>query len=370
MALRVALISAAPVTAHGWGRYTRDLMRALAAQGLSLTLITAQHAEPDSALPVSEWRAILPPLTPAPRLLTARLLAAWPGVRRAVRGHDVVHVIAEPYALLLAGSRLPLAVTAHGTYVPLTMRRPVLGLVYRRVYRRAHLIAASSFTGAQVRTALPNARLTVIPNGVHPDRFQHPPATLPEKYGPTVLAVGQVKARKGYHVLIEAMRAVCDALPGAQALIVGDSSIEPEYTAAVHGLIAQRRLDDSVHILGRVPDEALLGWYHTADVFALPSLNAGGRFEGFGLAYLEASAAGLPVIGTRDCGAEDAILDGETGYLIPQNDPAALAERILTLLRDADLRARLGRAGTAFAATQTWDRVAERVIALYRAIAP
>lgn len=368
MALRVALISAAPVTAHGWGRYTRDLVLSMAAQGLSVTLITARHAEPDATLPVADWHTILPSLTPAPRLLAARLLAAWPGVQRALRDHDVVHVIAEPYSLLLAGSSLPLVVTAHGTYVPQTMRRRAVGPLYRRIYHRAHLIAVSSFTGAQVRAALPDARLSIIPNGVHPGRFQQPPPVLPEKRGPTVLAVGQVKARKGYHVLIEAMRAVCDALPDAQAVIVGDSSVDPEYTAALNDRIVQHRLKDSVHILGRVPEDMLLGWYHTADVFALPSIHTGGRFEGFGLAYLEASAAGLPVIGTRDCGAEDAILNGETGYLVPQSDPAALAERIVRLLRDADLRARLGGAGAAFAATQTWDRVAERVIALYRAL--
>ena len=85
--------------------------------------------------------------------------------------------------------------------------------------------------------------------------------------------------------------------------------------ATVSNVVQQLEADglqEAVHILGRVPDETLLGWYHAADVFALPAINVGGKFEGYGLVYIEASAAGLPVVGTLDCGAEDAIRDGET----------------------------------------------------------
>jgi len=100
-------------------------------------------------------------------------------------------------------------------------------------------------------------------------------------------------------------------------------------------------------------------------VFALPSINIGGRFEGFGLVYLEAGAAGLPVIGTLGCGAEEAIVDGETGFLVPQYDVEALAGAIIRLLTDADLRARMGAAGRARAAAFSWTNVAAQVRAVY-----
>jgi len=100
-------------------------------------------------------------------------------------------------------------------------------------------------------------------------------------------------------------------------------------------------------------------------VFALPSLTVGEKFEGFGLVFLEASACGLPVIGTTGSGVAEAVLDGETGLLVPQGDVPALAEAITRVLTDDDLRARLGAAGRAYAQTQDWAQVAAHVAALY-----
>jgi phosphatidylinositol alpha-1,6-mannosyltransferase len=110
----------------------------------------------------------------------------------------------------------------------------------------------------------------------------------------------------------------------------------------------------------------LRGWYQHADVFALPSLTVGEKFEGFGLVFLEASACGLPVIGTTGSGVAEAVRDGETGLLVPQNDVPALADAITRVLTDADLRARLGTAGRAYAETQDWAQVAARVVTVYR----
>ncbi|MDP1125088.1 glycosyltransferase, partial [Klebsiella pneumoniae] len=78
-------------------------------------------------------------------------------------------------------------------------------------------------------------------------------------------------------------------------------------------------LAECVHLPGQVSEEELRGWYQHADVFALPSLTVGEKFEGFGLAFLEASACGLPVIGTTGSGVAEAVRDGETGLLVPQN---------------------------------------------------
>ena len=95
-----------------------------------------------------------------------------------------------------------------------------------------------------------------------------------------------------------------------------------------------------------------------------PVTAADGGFEGFGIVYLEASAAGRPVLGTLDCGAEDAIVDEGTGLLCPQEVPA-IARGLRRLLGDAGLRARLGEAGRAHAVANTWERNAEQVLALY-----
>jgi phosphatidylinositol alpha-1,6-mannosyltransferase len=365
--MRVAMLSAAPVNAHGWGRHTRDLVTALAAQNVAITLITARDALADPDLPLAAYHRILPSVTPAPRFSTLRMLAAIPPVYRLCTGHDVVHVLAEPYALAIPFARHSV-VTAHGTYLPRTLARPVVGWLYRRIYQQSRIICVSSYTERQVQAALPSTRTVVILNGVDVTRFQQP-GQPPVKRGPTVLAVGQLKARKGYHLLAKAMRYVRETIPDAEAIFIG-SDADSAYCDLLRAQLAADGLTEVVHILGRVPDETLLGWYHAADVFALPALNIEGRFEGFGLVYLEASAAGLPVVGTRDCGAEDAIRDGETGFLVPQNDPQATAQVLIRLLQDADLRARMGTAGAAWAQQNTWDRVARRIMEVYVSLFP
>lgn len=366
--MRVALLTTDPTESHGWSRHAHDLTAALAAQGVAITLITARDAQPEPGLPVQAIHRILPSLTAAQRLTSLRLLAANLAVRRMTAGCEVVHVIAEPYTLAALSVPQRLIVTAHGTYVPQTLSHALFGPLYRRAYRRARLICVSSYTEKQVRAALPGAQTTVIMNGMDTSRTAHldQPAAPITRRGPTILAVGQVKPRKGYHILTQAMPLVRAEFPDAEAVIIGSATADPTYVQWMHDYLAKAGQPDAVRLLGRVDDATLNGWYGAADVFALPALNISGRFEGFGLVYLEASAAGLPVVGTMDCGAEDAVRDGETGLLVPQNDPQAVADAIVRMLRDPELRARMGAAGRTFAAGHTWDRVARRVLDLYQ----
>lgn len=363
--MRVLILSAPPVTAHGWGRYTRDLVKALAQQGAAVTLVTSYDAPADPELPVEAYHRQLPSVVRPERLNSLRLLRCAPIIRRLAHAASVnaVHVFAEPYTLAAALVGQPRFVTAHGTYVPSSVKRRGIGVLYRAIYGRSRLICVSHYTEAQVKAALPGADTSVIPNGVDADRFRRV-VPLPHKSAPTVLAVGQMKARKGFHVLAKAMLSVRQRVPEARAVFIGDTN-DTDYVADLRQQIASDGLGDAIDILGRVPDDTLIGWYQAADVFALPALNVGGKFEGFGLAYLEASAAGLPTIGTFGCGAEEAIRDGETGFLIPQNDPAALSGSIVRLLSDSAIRKRMGTAGRAYADTQTWDRIAQKTLALY-----
>ena len=115
-----------------------------------------------------------------------------------------------------------------------------------------------------------------------------------------------------------------------------------------------------------VAEETKLAWYGAADVFALPSLHVGRKFEGFGLIYLEASASGLPVIGTLDSGAEDAIEHGGTGLLVPQSGvTGALADAIISLLRNPERASQMGAAGRDSVQNRTWDNAARQWLALY-----
>jgi glycosyltransferase involved in cell wall biosynthesis len=112
-------------------------------------------------------------------------------------------------------------------------------------------------------------------------------------------------------------------------------------------------LGDTVAFLGHVPLAALAAEYCNADAFCRPS-----RQEGFALVYLEAMAAGLPVVACRAAAVPEVVADGETGLLVPPLDPGALAAALARLAHDAPLRRRFGAAGRRCATLYTPDRVA------------
>jgi phosphatidylinositol alpha-1,6-mannosyltransferase len=118
-------------------------------------------------------------------------------------------------------------------------------------------------------------------------------------------------------------------------------------------------LDDAVRLLGFVPDAELPALYNAADCFVLASRRYDLLVEGFGISVVEASASGLPVIGSRSGGIPEAVREGETGLLVDSDDPAALAAAAIRLLGDEALRRRMGAAGrVAVERYYNWDRVA------------
>jgi phosphatidylinositol alpha-1,6-mannosyltransferase len=116
-----------------------------------------------------------------------------------------------------------------------------------------------------------------------------------------------------------------------------------------------------------VPWEELPAHYGAGDVFAMPCRTRRGGLdvEGLGIVYLEASATGLPVVAGDSGGAPDAVLDGETGWVVPGGSPEQAAERILTLLRDPELRRRMGERGRDWVERAwRWDLLATRLTSL------
>ncbi|MDP3963040.1 MAG: glycosyltransferase, partial [bacterium] len=122
---------------------------------------------------------------------------------------------------------------------------------------------------------------------------------------------------------------------------------------------------DDVRFYQDLTDEDLLALYDHAVCFLLTPARMDMYVEGFGLVYREAGARKLAVIGSKDCGAEDAVQDGVTGILCPQNDISAVADALHRLLEDAALRKRMGEAGRKLAQSWTWSNVAEQYKAIY-----
>ncbi|MBS3820429.1 MAG: glycosyltransferase [Planctomycetes bacterium] len=194
------------------------------------------------------------------------------------------------------------------------------------------------------RTGLPRQSLRVIRNGIDPDAWQ-PKTDLAQRIreqrgiaGSDIVAafVGRLHVDKGVDVLAAAAQILGDG--SLWLLIAGDGPMRPFVRQFVRG-------DARADWLGQIDD--VRGVLTAADMLVMPS-----RTEGFGLAALEAMAMGLPVVAARAGGLKEIVVDGETGLLVPPDDPASLAGAIRRLADDADFRRRMGRAGREHVAEQ------------------
>jgi phosphatidylinositol alpha-1,6-mannosyltransferase len=177
---------------------------------------------------------------------------------------------------------------------------------------------------------------------------------------PVVVCVSRLVRRKGQDQLIAVLSDVRRRVPGTRLLLVGRGPDEQR----LRRLAARVGADDAVVFAGGVALADLPAFYAAGDVFAMPcrTRRAGMDVEGLGLVYLEASACGLPVIAGDSGGAPEAVRDAETGFVVGGTDREALADRLVRLLSDADVRRRMGAAGRAWVERDwRWDVVAARL---------
>jgi len=170
-----------------------------------------------------------------------------------------------------------------------------------------------------------------------------------------LLFVGNLIPRKGLHTLLVAMA----RLPRGDFHldVVGSPDFDPSYTAAIYRQIKALHLGAVVRLHGALQDRLLEEAYHRAQVMVLPS-----SYEGFGIVYLEAMSSGLPCIASTSGAAGEIITNGETGFLVPQEDAAALSERLQELAGDPDLRQRMSLAARRRALSHpTWEQTCEQI---------
>ncbi|AFG36148.1 glycosyltransferase family 4 protein [Spirochaeta africana] len=284
---------------------------------------------------------------------------AWRAVRRLQKQQrfDVVHAffgipcgfvarfLGVPYIVSLRGSDVP-------GYSPRMQRLERLGLrrLSRWVWRGAAAVTVNSAGLGELAAQTLAAEYPVIPNGVDTDLFapaaasaRRPPAAAPEA-GLRLVSTGRLIPRKGYHLLIPALR------PQDSLVLIGDG---PE-RAALQQLAAGKQ----VRFLGEQPREVIARELQQADAFVLPSAN-----EGMSNSLLEAMAAGLPVVVT-DVGGSRELVDGN-GVVLPERSIQAL-QTALQQLSDMDLAA-MGCRSREIALQFSWAAMAGSYIELYRA---
>jgi glycosyltransferase involved in cell wall biosynthesis len=214
-------------------------------------------------------------------------------------------------------------------------------MVIRRSIESAHYITATSkFLENTVRNFGWNIpAIIVIPFGIDLGQFQY--RERPQS-GPIRIGIAKSLLPKyGVDILINAFAEICKSHKDVELQIAGKGSYEDNYRVLVKDL----GLCENVKFIGFLAHEKVPHFLSTIDIFAMPSISDG---ESFGVAALEASATGLPVVASRVGGVPEVVIHGETGFLVERKNEAHLVQAIIKLIDQPELRLKMGQAGRKF----------------------
>lgn len=329
------ILQVCTVTTFGGGeRHLADLSRALAKLGHEVSAA----AVPESPL----WTELS--FLPEERMLALSRLNYVRNLRRTaafVREHgiEIVHVhAARDYHLaalaVKMASRARLVLTRHVLFPLKGINKPLLSGASR-------VIAVSEAVAQSLRQngVIDSAKITVVHNGIDVERFdeQISAADSHNKSSPVIGTVGHLGAIKGHDVFVRAAALIAKRRPEVRFIIIGeDKSPQMENRGTLESLIAELDLNGTVEMPGWSDDMP-------SALASLTLFVSAARSEPFGLAIVEAMAAGLPIIATASEGAIEILKDGVTGKLVRVDDPHALAEAINDLLDDPHECLRLAR---------------------------
>lgn len=306
-------------------------------------------------------------------------------LREILPDFDIVHVhfcLVQLLPLLDLLRTKPLFFTCHGDDV-YPSKIPSLERKRRALLRGARTITAvSQYTAGLVSHYVSSSvRVAFVPNGIRSDIFSQAGQIAPEearsKLGlpaarRIVLMACSLIERKGVMQVLEAFRTVHRELPETSLVVIGTGELQQP----MKEYIAANGLNDAVQMTDYVDDDTRMALYYRAsDLYVMLSKTVENRMgagvEGFGISYIDANAAGIPVIGGRSGGVESAVLDGKTGFLVDPDCPeviSSLADKMRLLLGDDTLRKDMGKAGQERAFEHmTWDHNVEKIRSLYAA---
>lgn len=258
------------------------------------------------------------------------------------------------YAMRLAEKlKLPFLVTFHG--YDITIYRTAIWrtgklFYYQLVFYEEELkrkasafIAVSNFIRTKLlEKSYPEEKIIQHYIGVNTAKFSPSNKKSDKRY---ILCVGRHTQKKGIDTLLRAFARIARKYPSVSLIQVGTGPM----TTALNALATELGINTRVHFLGAKPHEIVLNLMRGAEIFALPSQTAtNGDSEALGIVFNEASACGVPVVSTWHGGIPEAVLNDETGFLVPERDDVALAEKLDTLLSDRALGKKMGQQGREF----------------------
>ena len=262
-------------------------------------------------------------------------------------------------------------------------------MIERRLKEVDLIISCSKFINEKICHRFPRARCKTIYNGVDINQFfkENRHSAMKKKGSKRLLFVGRNSPEKGLHVLLDAFQKVADHFPRVQLEIVGPQKTLPiewaialsdnprvldlasfyigSYLSNIKDKLSSSGLANQVSFNGFIPRPQLINYNQNADVFVFPSV----WNEPFGMPLIEAMATEVPVVATRVGGIPEIVEEGTTGLLVEPNNSSALAEAIIHLLSDEDLRKTMGKNSRKRAVDLfSWDKVAENLLYQYKDI--
>lgn len=243
-------------------------------------------------------------------------------------------------------AKLPMLVSLHGNDVTTHKAwwKSGRGGLRRRIYPRrllamskatnvAFVAVSQSIRAAAMEYGIPAEKISVVYTGVDTETFK-PTGPALSKRNPRILFVGRLVPKKGPLILIRAFSELKKSLPDAELVILGDGPLRQQAE------VLSSELNVKVAFLGAQPRSAVVSELAAAQVLCLPSIRAdNGDAEGFGMVLLEAQACGVPVVTSATGGADEGLLDGQTGFRFTGGDAPELAKKLLQILNHEHLDA-------------------------------
>jgi glycosyltransferase involved in cell wall biosynthesis len=255
--------------------------------------------------------------------------------------HIHAHFIDRAATLALVASRLldiPYSVTAHASDIYVN---PIL--LHEKLSEARFIATCTGYNQTYLAGLGTNGfghKLRCIYHGLDVGNYQ--PASCPSPDKPILIAVGQLKEKKGFAYLLKACRILKDQGYHFACQIVGEGPLRQDLEVQIR----QQSLQDTVTLCGALPHQEVIDKYKQSTIFVLPCIvGADGDRDGIPNVVLEALAMQLPVVSTRHSGIPEVVEDGVNGVLVPPADEVALAEALASLLDDPERRRRLGERG-------------------------
>jgi len=290
------------------------------------------------------------------------------------RQADLIHVFdVYPYGFLavMIGSltHRPVVLTAVGTGSVQGLKKfPISVLMKYALARSAKITAISHFVKNEILAVWPELKIEVICPGINsvwPRPATATPTPNPFFGKDYVLSVGSFKRRKGYDVSIKIFKALLKKHPHLYYVIVANSDQNNKYYQEIEKIIKDNNLTEKVLIIKDLTERQLASVYHGAKLFILLSRADNKDIEGFGLVFLEAASARVPVIGCLNTGAEDAISDQVNGYLVDINDEEDIIKKADHILSDNNLSEKFSQGSLFWANKMSWKNKIKDYVQIY-----